>query len=352
MPSPDTSEFSEILAQARQTAREQLGSAWLLHIAKTEEALRSDWEAHLQHLLTERFDALGPELESVIRSRVETALQREAALATRAITQRFNQASRRLLQSEKQEDWTLALLDAARPCAPRIGVLTVQGDRLRLERANPEAPVCEFPVTEAAAFEQALRTGESLVAAWTAREISQTLVDSLGAPPEGSRVYAVPLEARGKPIALLYADGPKEAVDMDALELLGSVASSVWDKRAPQPTAGLISIDGAKQKSPGFPTWEELSPEEQEKHLRAQRFARVQVAEWQLYKAESVQRGRTEAALYHVLQTEIDHARQQYQEQFLSNGGPMVDYMHLELVRKLANEKEDLLGPDYPGPLV
>ncbi|MCC6586210.1 MAG: hypothetical protein IT168_05775 [Bryobacterales bacterium] len=352
MPSPDTSEFSEILAQARQTAREQLGSAWLLHIAKTEEALRSDWEAHLQHLLTERFDALAPELETVIRSRVDTALQRETAVATRAITQRLNQASRRLLQAEKQEDWTLALLDAARPCAPRIGVLTVQGDRLRLERANPELPVCEFAAAEAAAFDQALRTGESLIAAWTPREISETLAGALGAPAEGSRVYAVPLEARGKPIGLLYADGPKDMVDMDALELLGSLAASVWDKRAPQPVAGLIDIEGAKPKSADFPAWEELSPEEQEKHLRAQRFARVQVAEWQLYKAESVQRGRIEAALYRVLQTEIDHARRQYQDQFLSNGGPMVDYMHLELVRKLANDKEDLLGPEYPGPLV
>jgi len=30
----------------------------------------------------------------------------------------------------------------------------------------------------------------------------------------------------------------------------------------------------------------------------------------------------------------------------------MVDYLHLELLRTLANDDSDLLGKDYPGPLV
>jgi hypothetical protein len=30
----------------------------------------------------------------------------------------------------------------------------------------------------------------------------------------------------------------------------------------------------------------------------------------------------------------------------------MVDYLHLELTRTLANEDPDLLGSTYPGPLV
>ena len=30
----------------------------------------------------------------------------------------------------------------------------------------------------------------------------------------------------------------------------------------------------------------------------------------------------------------------------------MVDYLHLELMRTLANDDADLLGKEYPGPMV
>ena len=30
----------------------------------------------------------------------------------------------------------------------------------------------------------------------------------------------------------------------------------------------------------------------------------------------------------------------------------MVDYLHLELLRTLANDDADLLGSEYPGPMV
>jgi hypothetical protein len=30
----------------------------------------------------------------------------------------------------------------------------------------------------------------------------------------------------------------------------------------------------------------------------------------------------------------------------------MVDYLHLELIRTLANDDAELLGKDYPGPMV
>ena len=131
-------------------------------------------------------------------------------------------------------------------------------------------------------------------------------------------------------------------------ELLAGIAAGVWERRAPAPAPGLVTIGNAQ---PAAPSWSQLVPEEQERHLRAQRFARVQVAEWQLYKSEAVRQGRTQGTIYSVLKEEIDRARQQYREQFIDTGGTMVDYLHLELIRKLTNEKEDLLGADYPGPL-
>jgi hypothetical protein len=87
-------------------------------------------------------------------------------------------------------------------------------------------------------------------------------------------------------------------------------------------------------------------------HGRAQRFARVQVAEMRLYKSNLVKAGRENAALYPALRADIDSARETYQSQFLSDSTKsMYDYLHLELVTALASNDESLLGREYPGPL-
>jgi hypothetical protein len=91
---------------------------------------------------------------------------------------------------------------------------------------------------------------------------------------------------------------------------------------------------------------------EQQLHLRAQRFARVQAAEMRLYHAELVQTGRTHRNIYERLRQPIDSARESFRAQFFANCPTMVDYLHLELTRSLANDDTDLLGSSYPGPLV
>jgi hypothetical protein len=83
-----------------------------------------------------------------------------------------------------------------------------------------------------------------------------------------------------------------------------------------------------------------------------QRFARVKVAEIQLYHGAAVKAGRSARNLYASLQPHIDSAREAYKERFLTNGNGTADYLHLELVRALANDDATLLGPGYPGPLV
>jgi len=91
---------------------------------------------------------------------------------------------------------------------------------------------------------------------------------------------------------------------------------------------------------------------QQELRLRAQRFARVKVAELQLYQASEVKAGRAAGDLYTALRTHIDSAREAFRERFLSQAGVCADYLHAELVRTLANEDVAMLGPAYPGPLV
>ncbi|MBZ5601470.1 MAG: hypothetical protein LAO79_04110 [Acidobacteriia bacterium] len=81
--------------------------------------------------------------------------------------------------------------------------------------------------------------------------------------------------------------------------------------------------------------------------VSAQRFARVKIAEIQLYQAAAVKNGRASRDLYGSLRTEIDTARAAFREKF--NG--TADYLHEELVRVLANGDAALLGPGYPGAL-
>lgn len=112
--------------------------------------------------------------------------------------------------------------------------------------------------------------------------------------------------------------------DPAALELLGSLAALT------APTASAA-----------------LGPE-----ASALRFAKVKVAEMQLYQADGVNAGRAARDLYANLQPQIDAARGAFRERFLTNGSATADYLHAELIRALANDDATLLGPGYPGALI
>ncbi|MGD0199163.1 MAG: hypothetical protein ABSD27_00275 [Bryobacteraceae bacterium] len=94
-----------------------------------------------------------------------------------------------------------------------------------------------------------------------------------------------------------------------------------------------------------------FTQEEEELRLRAQRFARVRVAEMRLYRAQAVHAGRAAKRLYAELKEDIDSARLAFEREYLSASAAMPDYLHAELVRTLANDDLSALGPDYPGPL-
>jgi hypothetical protein len=87
-------------------------------------------------------------------------------------------------------------------------------------------------------------------------------------------------------------------------------------------------------------------------HLGAQRFARVRVAEIQLYHAAQMKTGRGARDVYGALKSQMDAAREAYREKFLTPLNGTADYLHAEFVRTLANDDAALLGPTYPGPLV
>jgi hypothetical protein len=71
-----------------------------------------------------------------------------------------------------------------------------------------------------------------------------------------------------------------------------------------------------------------------------------------LQEADAVASGRARRDLYRQLRGRIDQARAAFHRTFFEACPSMVDYLHLELLHTLANDDSDLLGKDYPGPLV
>jgi len=368
-----TGALQGVLDEARGQALDQLTAALQLYIARIEEQLRSGWEENLSHLLDQRFQELSLRLtgeaqsamEERLRMEVERVRAEERKTAGRRITEILNIAARRLRQAARQEEWSTAIIDAAGNFAPRAALFSVHGEKLRLDRSAPALDQIEVDLTEAPALAQAVREGEPVVAVRNAREISSVLADALGSPA-GPRVFVFPVENTGRCVALLFAEGPQDTVDVNALEALASIGSLVWQARVRQaPSAvssaaaaggganGLIAIQAATQaaSAPARPSWAELPPDEQDLHLKAQRFARVQVAEIRLFKSQAVKEGRATRALYSTLRDDIERGRESYRRQFVGACPSMVDYLHLEMVRTLANDNEELLGPDYPGPL-
>ncbi len=296
--------------------------------------------------------------------------------ARREMAEQLNLAVRRIRQTGNLEDLGATLVDATGPFCGSAAFFGVSGDFFQAERIRgvPHAIAAEFENLEIAssdapALASAVESRDPVVTAAMASEVSAEIVRLFGHGPVG-RASIYPVVARERVPALLYVWGAPQG---PALELLVQAASLVWSSLTEPPPAGkaseLIRIAGAeaepsKEAEPAPSTapepapskapasWEDLPLEEQRIHLKAQRFARVQASEMRLFEPEAVQSGRAERNLYEALHERIDKARETYRKSFFEPCPSMVDYLHLELVRTLGNDNPELLGKDYPGPMV
>jgi hypothetical protein len=356
--------LGDVLEQERATASEQLKAAWQLHVAQVEERLSAGWAEHIDTVVEERFRALANQIEEEFQRALASGLGALHDDLRREIGERLNQAVRRLRQSESDGELQVALLDAASGFAERTVLFTLDGEPLKVvgargfdDEAEETLLRAEVPMASAPALTSAVESMDTVVAMRTSGELSEPLVGLLGEAPD-KRAFLFPVISGQKTTAVLYAEARDQEVNTSALELLTSLAGlavearASGEKRRGEP---LVTISVREQQPPTKPKtlpWAELSVEDQELHLRAQRFARVQVAEVRLYKAQAVQSGRAGHDLYAHLSNEIDSARQAFRLQFVTPCASMVDYLNLELVRTLANDDTALLGPEYPGPLV
>jgi hypothetical protein len=276
---------------------------------------------------------------------VVQAVAESLAAVRRELTSRLNQSVRRLRSAENEEQWSKAIVDATHGFSDRAALFLLRNGSLHLAAARnipgdekmPDAPLASAP-----AFANAVESQDTVVALRTKSEMSEAIGQWAG--EDAARNFClIPILAKAKVVALLYADAANHNVEPNGLELLATVAGAVIENRVSANGAGPTLVNIAASTIPQL---------DQNLHLKAQRFARNQVAEMRLYKSQNVKIGRAARNLYTSLKTEIDAARETFRRDFLPAPGGMVDYLHLELVRTLANDDVELLGSDYPGPLV
>lgn len=348
-------------------------------------------EDYFSRLIEDLEQQVESEVESRVTAAVEAAVRGAVADASgetrRALAEELNQAVRRLRQSDNGEDLYATLLDVTLSFCEQAAVFSIHQSVVRAEcmrritdvqsgeeRGASSLPALEFSITEAAAFSTAIDTRDPVIAMSAPAEVSDALV-RLFEHKADERVYLFPLVSDGSVASLFYASGNVQA---PPLELLSEVAglqlhnlTAALPEPAPAvveppPAEVLVAISGAanqpaaigalassKEEKPSEPrnAWWDLSREDQHLHLAAQRFARVQVAEMRLTSPDAVRSGRAARNLYLALQPQIDTAREKFREKHITMSPSMVDYLHLELVRSLADDDPSLFGSNYPGPL-
>jgi hypothetical protein len=377
--------YTDFYRVERDLAREQITAAWQIQVEAIQEQLERGWRDHVARALDERFDALraaaDQEIERRVAARLSLEAERARASSARHTCEVLNQTARRLAGAEDIPAWSAALLDGASAFCQRCwlfghlsGKLELQGERSPAgpPPAGESAPALSVEISAAPAFQSVLDSLDTVIAIASPGELSEPIASLVvSSSPEGGerRVWLIPIatgqsERQNRLSAILLADGAAGTLDAppdaNALELLAAFAGSTLDARqaaqraavAPSP-AGLLSIAAPEvaKHSAAAPDWNSLAKEDQEIHARAQRFARVRVAEMRLYQAEAVRNGREQARLYMALRGEMDRSRAQFKHEYM-HSPTMVDYFHMEVLRTLANDDASLLGPEYPGPLV
>jgi len=295
---------------------------------------------------------------SLLSGEMERLFLEARGRARDELADQLNQGVRRIRQASTPEELLATLLDAASGFAGGAAVFRIDGEVARGQRIRgvPEdvAQVFgdfEVPLASAAALAGAVESRDPVIAATTGTEVSGEMA---GLAPHGAedRASIFPLVVENRVPALLYAWGDVQGA---ALELFAQVAGAAWNEPAAAPVelvaiAAPVPAQAPVPAAPGL-SGPEFSSDAERLHLRAQRFARVQVAEMRLNEAAAVHSGAAQKKLYAALQPRIDAARAAMRENFFGPCPGMLDYLHLELVRTLAHDDPELLGNDYPGPL-
>lgn len=231
-------------------------------------------------------------------------------------------------------------------------------------------------------------------ASGTMAGVDANFVAQFGAPND-DHVLFLPLVLKDKLAAIVYADpGADGRLDCEALELLVTSASAWLEvsslrkqaqkegdsverqesatpvqavSPAPDPFSSHVPVHSAPQES--VATVEQAahdeppqavmaaaaassaahvhSPQDDEIHRKAQRFARLLMDEIKLYNQAKVNEGRKHRDLYDRLKEDIEKSRATYKKRYGNTPAANGDYFNHELLRSLAEDDVALMGANF-----
>jgi hypothetical protein len=364
----------ELTAQLDAEIRSSVESA-----VATERERASVESARALEVERERASAESARALEAERSRANEALSGAVEDARRRLSETLNQALRRIRQTTAEHEALQSLLEDSAFCAERAVVLLIENNQASVaawrgvefadggigegaggegDQTGGEENLTVIETREAPAIAFCLDSRDPLVALASPSEISPVLAAALS-PGSVEKVYLFPIAVRQTTVAMILAAGQVSSASMELLcGAVGMKLESIEEPvAAPVPSATpLVQISGSGSSVGGArsaataTSWTSLSSEEQALHLRAQRTAKVRVAQIRISEPDALRKGIQSANIYGAVRPSIDAARADYQV-FMSMTPTMVDYLHLEIVRSLAREDTRLLGQDYPGPI-
>jgi hypothetical protein len=305
-----------------------------------------------------------------------------------------------------QREILIALLEAARACYPRTVLFILRGNALvqwGADGSSSEVPEhLAIPSGGDHILARAMGSGALQIAG--ANGPGFVVSEALGGHIPG-RSAAVPLQIRGRAVAVLYGDdaGGGSTVSETGFEILGRIGTlaleSLAATRRPRATSSPVHAQGrlsmphlepviehgtdpgtrafgsatvsialprTQEPAPGSPTPPEeaemqallgevdamprreagedgQSPNERRQHQDARRFASLLVSELLLYNEESVILGRRHHDLLRRLAKEIEKSRQAFAARVPAHLKGATRYLDEEMVRVLAEGDPGLL---------
>ena len=168
---------------------------------------------------------------------------------------------------------------------------------------------------------------------------------ALGAGDAAAAVL-VPFVVREKVSGAVYADGPRGALDPEAIAVLTYLAGLVVDRLAKRklvPAPPLAPWEIPEPDEVAAPAGPLVSPENDGSREEARRFAHLLASEIKLYNEHAVALGRRHGNLYELLAGDIERGRALYEERVPQQLRADADYYFEELVEVLAAGDRRLL---------
>lgn len=166
------------------------------------------------------------------------------------------------------------------------------------------------------------------------------------APPSQPPVQAAP--AFNDPFAS-HAPGHAKAAAASASTPVASAAAEAPALAEPLPIGRAHAetmSEAPPDATPEAPA-SAMSPEDQDVHKKAQRFARLLVDEVKLYNQAKVAEGRKHKDLYDRLKEAIEKSRATYQKRYGNTVAASGNYFQNEIVRSLAEDDLSIMGANF-----